>query len=58
MLSLLTAKRLHPEVEPIVGDPGAITLALSIVRALRRGQDAAFERRCAIARRGGGSGLN
>lgn len=58
MLSLLTAKTPSPEVEPVVGDPGALTLALSIVRALRRGQDAMFERRCSLARRGGGTGVN
>ena len=46
MLSLFIANTPAPAEEPIDRDPGVITLAAALIRAVRRQHDAAFRRRC------------
>lgn len=46
MLSLFIANTPAPAEEPIDRDPGVITLAAAVIRAVRRQHDAAFRRRC------------
>ncbi|MDR7036797.1 MULTISPECIES: hypothetical protein [Methylobacterium] len=50
MLAVLVSNIARPVEEPLDRDPGFLTLAASILRALRRGHEAAFARRCAQAR--------
>lgn len=54
MLALIASRIPGPAEEAVDRDPGIITLALTIARALRRGAGTAFERRCALARAAGG----
>ena len=49
MLSVLTARLPVPADELQDRDPGFLTLAFAVVRALRREGRNAFERRCAHA---------
>ncbi|WP_194075089.1 hypothetical protein [Methylobacterium durans] len=53
MLAVLVSNIADPVEEPLDRDPGFLTLAVSILRSLRRGHDAAFARRCAQARGNG-----
>jgi hypothetical protein len=50
MLTVLVSNIANPVEEPLDRDPGVLTLAATIVRAIRRGHDAAFSRRCEKAR--------
>ncbi|MCJ2083624.1 hypothetical protein [Methylobacterium sp. J-090] len=49
MLAFLTANLPAQAEEPIDRDPGIITLAATMLRALTRQTDAAFRRRCDLA---------
>lgn len=49
MLALITSRLAAPVDEPIDRDPGIITLAASLLRAVTRRHDAAFQRRCDLA---------
>jgi hypothetical protein len=49
MLALITSRLAAPADEPIDRDPGIITLAASLLRAVTRRHDAAFQRRCELA---------
>lgn len=49
MLSLITSHIAAPVDEPVDRDSGIITLAASILRAVSRRHDAAFQRRCDLA---------
>ena len=49
MLSLITSRLGAPADEPVDRDPGIITLAASLLRAVSRGREAAFQRRCDLA---------
>ena len=49
MLAILTANISAQADEPIDRDPGIITLAASLLRAVTRRHDAAFQRRCDLA---------
>lgn len=53
MLSLLVSNATAPVNEPLDRDPGVITLAAMLVRALHRQHEAAFRRRCDLAGRTG-----
>ncbi len=46
MLTLFLAHPPAPADEPIDRDPGVITLAAALIRAVRRQHEAAFRRRC------------
>ncbi|WP_191969976.1 hypothetical protein [Methylobacterium planeticum] len=50
MLTALVSSLAKPVDEPLDRDPGVLTLAASIVRAIRRGHASAFARRCDKAR--------
>ncbi|MBX9930765.1 MAG: hypothetical protein K2Y56_04390 [Methylobacterium sp.] len=49
MLALITPGLGTPADEPIDRDPGIITLAASLLRAVSRHREAAFQRRCDLA---------
>ncbi|MCJ2035113.1 hypothetical protein [Methylobacterium sp. J-068] len=49
MLALITSRLAAPVDEPIDRDPGIITLAASMLRAVSRRHGAAFQRRCDLA---------
>ncbi|GEP05021.1 hypothetical protein [Methylobacterium oxalidis] len=53
MLAVLVSNISRPVEEPLDRDPGVLTLAAAIVRAVRREHEAAFARRCAQARSSG-----
>ncbi|WP_019904914.1 hypothetical protein [Methylobacterium sp. 77] len=46
MLSFFVSSTPAQADEPIDRDPGVITLAAALIRAVRRQHDAAFRRRC------------
>jgi hypothetical protein len=54
MLALITSRIPGPATETADRDPGIITLVFAVARALRSGSEAAFARRCAMARAVGG----
>ncbi len=54
MLALITSRIPGPVTETVDRDPGFLTLLFACARALRTGTEAAFERRCALARAAGG----
>jgi hypothetical protein len=54
MLALITSRIPGPVAETVDRDPGILTLAITVARALRSGAEAAFARRCALARAVGG----
>ncbi|WP_187272996.1 hypothetical protein [Methylobacterium sp. WL69] len=49
MLAIFATNRPAQTEEPIDRDPGIITLAAAMLRALNRHTDAAFRRRCDLA---------
>jgi hypothetical protein len=54
MLALITSRIPGPVAETADRDPGILTLIITVARALRSGAEAAFARRCALARAVGG----
>ncbi|MCJ2054570.1 hypothetical protein [Methylobacterium sp. J-070] len=54
MLALITSRIAGPVTETADRDPGFLTLMFTVARALRGGAEAAFARRCALARAAGG----
>ncbi|GJE45248.1 hypothetical protein [Methylobacterium soli] len=50
MLTVLVSNIAEPLEEPLDRDPGVLTLAATLLRAIRRGHEAAFARRCEKAR--------
>ena len=54
MLALIASRIPGPVTETADRDPGILTLAFSLARALRAGTEAAFARRCALAQAAGG----
>ncbi|WP_204262709.1 hypothetical protein [Methylobacterium sp. BTF04] len=49
MLAFLVSNLPRPADEPLDRDPGVITLAATVLRAIGRQHDAAFQRRCDLA---------
>lgn len=49
MLAFLASQLRNPLEEPVDRDPGVITLAATVLRALGRQHQAAFQRRCDLA---------
>ncbi|SFG53852.1 hypothetical protein [Methylobacterium gossipiicola] len=49
MLALLVSNLPAPVDEPVDRDPGIITLAGTVLRAIGRERNAAFRRRCDLA---------
>jgi hypothetical protein len=49
MLALIASRLAAPVDEPIDRDPGIITLAASLLRAVTHRNEAAFQRRCDLA---------
>lgn len=54
MLALIASRISSPVVETADRDPGILTLAFTLARALRRGAEAVLARRWAPARDAGG----
>jgi len=54
MLAFIATRIPGPVAETADRDPGILTLAFSLARALRTGAEAAFARRCALAEAAGG----
>ncbi len=54
MLAFIASRIPRPAVETADRDPGILSLAFILARALRRGAESAFARRCALARDAGG----
>ncbi len=54
MLALITSRIPGPVTETVDRDPGILTLVFVCARALRSGTEAAFARRCELARAAGG----
>ncbi|MGH1569891.1 hypothetical protein ACRAWG_03500 [Methylobacterium sp. P31] len=55
MLALITSRIPGPVAETADRDPGILTLMFAVARAFRTGTEAAFARRCAMARAVGGA---
>ncbi|WP_430912993.1 hypothetical protein [Methylobacterium sp. sgz302541] len=53
MLAVIASNVAAPAEEAADRDPGILTLAAAVVRAVRRGSAAAFARRCERAREAG-----
>lgn len=53
MLAFLVSNMPRPIDESVDRDPGVITLAATLLRALNRRHEAAFQRRCDLAARTG-----
>lgn len=51
MLALIASSFSTHRDEPLDRDPGIVTLAATILRALRRGHADAFRRRCDLVKR-------
>lgn len=54
MLALIASRIPGPVVETADRDPGILTLAFVLARALRRGTETAFANRIALAQAAGG----
>lgn len=54
MLALIASRVPSPVEESAVGDPGFLTLAIALVRAIRRESAAALNRHCDLIARAGG----
>lgn len=54
MLAFIASRIPGPVVETADRDPGILTLAFTLARALRRGAETAFARRCDLVRDAGG----
>ena len=54
MLALIASRVPSPAEESAVGDPGFLTLAISLVRAARQELAAALHRHCNLMARAGG----
>lgn len=54
MLALIASRVPAPAEESAVRDPGFLTLAIAVVRAVRRETSTAFDRHCELIARNGG----